>query len=68
MASYYVNTNAQPNGDHEVHRDGCGVMPAAANRKYLGEFANCYPAVAEARRIFYKANGCFYCSQECHTS
>ena len=23
MASYYVNDNAQPNGDHEVHESGC---------------------------------------------
>jgi len=32
MASYYVNKNAQSNGDHEVHKDGCTFMPEAENR------------------------------------
>ena len=30
MARYYVNDRAQPNGDHEVHKDGCSFMPSAA--------------------------------------
>ncbi len=41
--SYYVNNNQQPNGDHEVHVEGCIYMPG--NRKYLGEFDNCKDAV-----------------------
>lgn len=27
MARYYVNNNAQANGDHEVHELGCTFMP-----------------------------------------
>lgn len=27
MARYYVNTNAQSTGEHEVHKDGCHRMP-----------------------------------------
>ena len=27
MASYYVNNNAQSNGDHEVHTTGCSWLP-----------------------------------------
>lgn len=67
MARYYVNNNAQANGDHEVHELGCAFMPTE-NRTYLGEFSSCVPAVAEARKYHRKANGCFYCSRPCHTT
>ena len=33
---FYVNSNAQPNGDHEVHRSDCSWLPSAENRVYLG--------------------------------
>ena len=66
--NYYVNDVAQPNGDHEVHRDGCQFMPAAPNRTYLGYFELCVQAVREAKRYHRQANGCFYCSLPCHTS
>lgn len=66
MARYYVNKGAQPNGDHEVHEWGCSFMPAAENRVYLGEFNRCGPAVAEASRIYPRADGCYYCCNPCH--
>lgn len=68
MAYYYVNTNAQANGDHEVHTTGCSFMPAKDNRIYLGDFATCDPAVREARRHYSQVNGCYYCSNACHTT
>lgn len=67
MASYYVNKNAQSNGDHEVHKTGCQYMPEPANRLYLGDFASCYPAVKKAKETYPQSNGCYYCSNECHT-
>lgn len=67
MARYYVNDNAQANGDHEVHKEGCAWMPAVHNRTYLGEFSSCGPAVAAARQHYSQVNGCYYCSNECHT-
>lgn len=67
MASYYRNRNAQLNGDHEVHREGCGWMPAQANQHYLGEFDNCFQAVAVAKSFDPSADGCAYCSPSCHT-
>lgn len=45
MASYYVNKNAQLNGDHEVHVTECSFMPDSGNRIYLGEFSNCRDSV-----------------------
>jgi hypothetical protein len=68
MAAYYMNKNAQENGDHEVHRTGCAWMPAEHNRKYLGDFTNCRDAVREAKKIDSDADGCAHCSPDCHTS
>ena len=67
MKKYYVNENAQANGDHEVHAEGCSFMPSFLNRKELGEFSNCWGAVAEAKKYYNNVNGCYYCSKECHT-
>lgn len=68
MASYYVNENAQSNGDHEVHKQGCSFLPQPQNRIYLGEFFNCKDAVKEAKEYYDQVNGCYYCSEDCHTS
>lgn len=67
MSRYYVNMNAQNNGDHEVHTTGCNWMPDLANRIYLGVFSTCSPAVREARKHYSQVNGCYYCSNACHT-
>ncbi|HKG06337.1 MAG TPA: hypothetical protein VKB19_07765 [Pedobacter sp.] len=63
---YYVNTRAQDNGDHEVHDETCYRLPEVANRKYLGDYYSCEPAVAEAKKSYVKADGCYYCSNSCH--
>lgn len=67
MASYYVNKNAQSNGDHEVHVSGCSFIPSIENRTYLGEFNNCAEAVKKAKEIYKEVNGCYYCCNSCHT-
>ena len=68
MALYYVNKNAQSNGDHEVHKTGCSWLPKTENRIYLGEFSSCILAVTKARNHYTKVNGCKHCSLPCHTS
>ena len=68
MALYYVNKNAQTNGDHEVHKDGCSFMPESDNRIYLGDFASCAPAVKKAKEYYTQSNGCYWCSRDCHTT
>jgi hypothetical protein len=67
MVRYYVNKNAQANGDHEVHKEGCTHMPYAGNCLYLGDYSSCVPAVAEAKRTYPQSNGCYYCCNTCHT-
>jgi hypothetical protein len=65
---YYVNKNAQPNCDHEVHKSDCSRLPNTENRTFLGDFSNCRDAVVEAKKYHRQCNGCYYCSYECHTS
>jgi len=65
---YYVNTKAQPNGDHEVHRASCNWLPSEENRKYLGVFATSQEAVKEAKKYYAKADGCYHCCPESHRS
>ncbi|MCX6799483.1 MAG: hypothetical protein NTW59_05315, partial [Candidatus Diapherotrites archaeon] len=62
MDAYYVNKNAQANGDHEVHTETCTWLPDVENRLFLGNFTSCYPAVAEAKKHFIQSNGCYFCS------
>jgi hypothetical protein len=70
MPNYVVNRNAQPNGDHEVHRtDTCTRLPTPSNQDQLGWHMGCRSAVAAAKTRGYRtANGCYYCSGECHTT
>ncbi|AUN70577.1 hypothetical protein CF042_23755 [Klebsiella pneumoniae] len=65
---YYVNKNAQSNGDHEVHVSSCARLPAVENRLFLGIFESCSPAVREAKKTYTQSNGCYYCCYACHTS
>lgn len=69
MATYYVNKNAQSgSNDHEVHVDSCSRLPESQNRLYLGEFTTCASAVKKAKETYSDVNGCFYCSNDCHTT
>lgn len=67
MAKYYVHTSKDKDGDHEVHDENCKKLPLPANRKYLGVFSSCKPAVTEARKYYSPCNGCWHCSRECNT-
>ena len=67
MPIYYVNKNAQSTGEHEVHKSDCNRLPEVENRKQLGSFDNCQEAVREAKKYFDNVDGCYYCSNACHT-
>lgn len=67
MAQYYVNRNAQSNGDHEVHISSCIFLPALHNRLDLGHHTTCITAVRQARNTYPQSNGCRTCSSVCHT-
>lgn len=65
--TYYVNRNAQKDGDHEVHRLGCAHPANEENRLYLGDHRDCKAAVEAARRHYPTADGCYHCSRACDT-
>lgn len=46
---YYVHTLTDNQNDHEVHTETCFRLPDANNRKELGEFSSCEPAVKAAK-------------------
>ena len=68
MERFYVNNNAQVNGDHEVHRDGCVWLPKIVSKKDLGYHTSCMNAVNEAKKTYRQSNGCATCCPFCHTS
>jgi len=66
-AGYYVVNNvAQLNGDHEVHVYGCAWFPSSFTQ--LGQHDSCRNAVALAHQYYPRSNGCYWCSNECHTT
>ena len=71
MARFIVNKNAQPTGEHEVHNPdaypACNRLPAPENQLFLGNFNSCHQAVTEARKHYANVDGCYYCSNECHS-
>lgn len=67
MKKYYANKTVQSDGHHEVHNENCSFLPSIENRKYLGTFSSCVEAVKEAKKDYPKSNGCYYCSNACHT-
>lgn len=68
MASYIVNSNAQFNGDHEVHVTTCTHLPLPSHRVDLGWHASCSSAVVAAKSYYTRSNGCRWCCPACHTS
>jgi len=67
MDNYYVNRNAQPTGEHEVHKSTCHRLPDSSNRIALGYFSNCTDAVEKAKQYYSNVDGCYYCCSNCHT-
>lgn len=66
MAAYHVNKNAQPTGEHEVHKTGCAHQPDPGNRQALGEHADCHSAVKKAKEYYSNVDGCYHCCNACH--
>ncbi len=67
MDTYIANTQAQFNGDHEVHKSTCTYLPAPIHRRTLGRFATDRAALEAARRIYPRADGCAFCCPAIHS-
>lgn len=73
MVNYYLNLNAQSNGDHEVHKESCYyyyMYKSGYNFELLGAFSNELEAVRYARikHPTFKIDGCAYCCSTAHRS
>ncbi len=68
MPRYYINTQPEANGNHEVHQADCNLLPDEAHRFFLGFFNRCSDALKEAKTHYPQVNGCYYCSNECCNS
>jgi hypothetical protein len=70
MPNFCVNTEAQSNGDHEVHdvSQNKWCLPDASHRRDLGWHSSCTDAVREAKTHYRQSNGCAWCAPACHTS
>lgn len=74
LENYYLNKNAQSNGDHEVHRESCKfyyLYKYGNNFEYIGKFSNEMDAVSYAKSLNYsianKIDGCAFCCPKAHT-
>ena len=73
MINYYLNLNAQRNGDHEVHKESCPYYynyKSGFNFELLGAFYNELEAVryAKIKRPYFRIDGCAYCCPNAHKS
>jgi len=69
MKFYYYNKNTDNKGKHEVHTNDCSYQPNAQNKVLIGYCSNCKEAIKRAKleNPSKSFDGCYYCSNECHT-
>ena len=71
MVNYYLNLNAQSNGDHEIHKVPCYYYyryKSGFNFELLGAFQSEVDAANYAKRRHpdFKIDGCSYCCPIIH--
>lgn len=62
---YYVDI--RPHHKHQVHREGCTIIPSIQYLQYLGMFETSDKAVAMARVVYEHATSCKKCAKP-HTT
>jgi len=61
MKRYYVCKFPSEEGGHEVHKQGCCLIPAEGERLFLGFMNTSNLAVIAARNLFGVARPCSWC-------
>ena len=65
---YYIHTKRTDGEYYEVHNGTCRRLPLEKNRIFLGEFDDCELAVMAAKELGIRsADGCWHCSEDCHS-
>jgi hypothetical protein len=62
MAEFFIEIDAQGNGDHLIHKSDCSLLPAKEAIYYLGSISNINSAMKKAGERFTKPTGCTQCS------
>ena len=69
MAEFYVEINAQSNGDHMVHTSDCSLLLSKETVHYLGSISNTKSAVKKATEVLrQQASGCSHCTAAYQTT
>lgn len=68
---YYLNLNAQYNGEHEIHKETCyyyTMYNSGYNFELLGSFLSEYDAMrtAKEKHPTMKLDGCVFCFKNIH--
>lgn len=66
MPLYIINTQTGEHGEHEVHKSSCSQRPAIEHQLDLGWHYSDREALAAARTIYAKPDGCYYCCPDIH--
>jgi hypothetical protein len=64
---YYVNKQANPSDEHEVHVPRCAYLPEGEEGLYLGAFTRCGDAIEAAKTRFGKVSACKVCCSAGHS-
>lgn len=65
---YYINKNQtlNPGLHHEVHTKEHAAQLGIRSTQYVGYFAGEVEAVAQAKKIYFDADGCATCCPKAH--
>ncbi|WP_148864128.1 hypothetical protein [Marinobacter fonticola] len=61
---YFVDKVPHPNGSHEVHVEGCSLLPESHECRLLGYHHRPETALRPAKTLFRRAHLCAYCAGE----
>jgi len=61
MDKYYVDKSVQLDGNHALHKEGCGMYISQNNKFHIGVLSDCDQAVEKARLLFSNIEGCKDC-------
>jgi len=61
MPRYFVSKELQINGEHEVHREDCSLIPEKENCIFLGNYMSSETAVGVAENFYDNVQSCYQC-------
>ncbi len=67
MAKYFLDNKPLDNGDREVHKFGCLLMPLPRDSHYLGDLDSTQESIKEAKKHHKKVVACPYCTFPWHS-